>query len=686
MSLLDLELADSYETTESKSMLLDEFYIPVLKTAKKYYRIAGFFSSSALSVASKGIAGLLLNGGSMYLLVSPELSQQDFDIIREHGSLTEDISIFSDFHPEEQPDDNLKLLAWLLDNNRLKIKIAVPIDSENSLFHQKIGIIFDEDNNIISFSGSINESARAWLHNIEEFKVFHSWEPGQVSYLQSDINKFKAYWKNERKGIASVYDLPMSIQKKLIKIKPRDYHDLHVMKQYRRQKEMESFSISLFPHQQEAVFTWEQNNYSLLFEMATGTGKTRTAIGCITQKLKEKESLLVIVSTPQNTLSRQWQIEMKNLGVDFERAELIDGTVTKWRKKLEILLLDLYDKKINNAVIFVTHDTASSAKFIEIIKNNKLSSKILFVGDEVHAVGAPQMKNALLDEYDYRIGLSATPERMFDEAGTTRIRNYFGNRSYEFTIHDALSTINPRTNRPFLNRYEYHPIFVPLTQDEERRYREVSKQIAIVLSDEDHDEKELERLYERRAKIIRNAANKFDVLANLLHNLNPDSIQDTILFVSPQQIEASFSILSSLGIKRAKITENESASKVVNSEGQTERQEIISQFARHDLQVLVGMKCLDEGIDIPNARIAILMASSTNPREFIQRVGRVIRQAENKPVSHIYDFIVCPASDTEASVLLMKEARRANYIAENAINFREVRKQFEERGVDLDAN
>ena len=107
MSLLDLELADSYETTESKSMLLDEFYIPVLKTAKKYYRIAGFFSSSALSVASKGIAGLLLNGGSMYLLVSPELSQQDFDIIREHGSLTEDISIFSDFHPEEQPDDNL---------------------------------------------------------------------------------------------------------------------------------------------------------------------------------------------------------------------------------------------------------------------------------------------------------------------------------------------------------------------------------------------------------------------------------------------------------------------------------------------------------------------------------------------------------------------------------------------------
>lgn len=685
MGLRELKLSPSYETTESKSQLLDDFYIPVLENACKYYRIAGFFSSSALSVAAKGIEGLVNNGGKMYLLISPEISEEDYKIIKEHG-LNADSSVFSELSFETTQDENLKALAWLLDNRKLEIKIVVGKKSRNSLFHQKIGIIFDNAGDMISFSGSINETAQAWISNIEEFKVFCSWEPGQLDYLQSDLTKFLAYWKDQRPDIADVYDIPESIKAQIVKVKPRDIWDLNIMRRYRKDKKISENKLSLFPHQERAVYAWKTNGYSLLMEMATGTGKTRTAIGCLLDKLNDSETLLTIVATPQNTLSRQWREDLIKLNITLDREGIIDGSNSKWKKDLEFILLDLSDKKIKTAIIFTTHDTASSERFVNIIRKNKYNTKILFIGDEVHATGAAKQRNALLPEYDYRIGLSATPERMFDEGGTSLIREYFGNKSFEFTIADALKTINPLTGKPFLNTFSYHPIFVRLTESESKKYGKISQLIAILKAKDNYDPDELQRLYDRRAEIGKNAENKFEALANLLDSMVPETIQDTILFVSDKQIQRGFDILSSRKIKRAKITESESASKVVNDEGDTERQEIIAQFVRRQLQVLVGIKCLDEGIDIPNARVAILMASSTNPREFVQRVGRVIRQAPDKQPSEIYDFIAVPYEGDAGTGLLEKEARRAAHIAANAINYDEVKALFLENGVELDAN
>ena len=304
MGLRELKLSPSYETTESKSQLLDDFYIPVLENACKYYRIAGFFSSSALSVAAKGIEGLVNNGGKMYLLISPEISEEDYKIIKEHG-LNADSSVFSELSFETTQDENLKALAWLLDNRKLEIKIVVGKKSRNSLFHQKIGIIFDNAGDMISFSGSINETAQAWISNIEEFKVFCSWEPGQLDYLQSDLTKFLAYWKDQRPDIADVYDIPESIKAQIVKVKPRDIWDLNIMRRYRKDKKISENKLSLFPHQERAVYAWKTNGYSFLMEMATGTGKTRTAIGWPLNKLNDIETLLTIVATPQKRLTRK---------------------------------------------------------------------------------------------------------------------------------------------------------------------------------------------------------------------------------------------------------------------------------------------------------------------------------------------------------------------------------------------
>lgn len=687
MSLRDINISTNYETTEDSRKLVDEFYIPVLDQAVRYYRIAGFFSSSSLAIAAKGIEGLVHNGGKMYLLISPELSDEDYRVIQEHGKITEDISIFSDFELDRAVNENVQALAWLLDSGRLEIKIVVGKKKSTSLFHQKVGVVFDADNNIVSFSGSINETAQAWLNNIEEFKVFRSWEDGQLDYLQSDLAKFLAYWKNERPALADVYDIPEAIKKKIIEIKPRDVMDLNIMRRYRKDKKNEDNKLSLFPHQERAVKAWTDNGYSLLMEMATGTGKTRTAIGCILQLLKEHTPTLYIVATPQNTLSRQWKADVEKLGIVFDYAAIIDGSNAKWRKDLEFLLMDISDGNIKNAIIYTTHDTSSSDKFISIIKENKYNTRIVFVCDEVHAIGSAKQREALLPEYEYRIGLSATPQRMFDETGTQLIVNYFGNASFEFTIADALSTINPITGKPFLNCFYYYPIFVGLSEKEEKDYAKISKQIGVILNSEDRDEDKLQRLYDRRADICKNAVGKYDALDNLLEEMRPSTIEDSILFVSDAQIVPCFDILTEKKIRRAKITEKESATKVVDEQGDTERQAIISQFVNHQLQMLVGIKCLDEGIDIPNARIAILMSSSTNPREYVQRVGRVIRQAPNKKESVIYDFIVKPnCSIPSVASILVKEARRALYIAQNAINFDDVREKFLENGVEMNAD
>ena len=682
MSFQDLHLDVSYESDSNKNQLLDNFYIPVLENSKKYFRIAGFFSSTSLSVAAEGIEGLIKNDGKMYLLISPELSEEDFSIISKSEKLENDAFLFSDFALDAK-EDNLKALAWLLGNGRLEIKIVVGKKSRNSLFHQKVGIFFDDEGNILSFSGSINETAQAWINNIEEFKVFRSWNAGQIEYLQADLNKFSSYWKNERKDTAIVFDLPSSIKEKIIQIRPRDVWDLNIMRRYKKDHEIKNNKLSLFPHQARAVEAWVENDYSLLMEMATGTGKTRTAIGCLLKKLEDNEVLLTIVATPQNTLSRQWKDDFVKLNIALDYNAIIDGSVSKWPKRLELLLLDLNEKRIKTAIVFTTHATASDPKFVDVILKNKFKTKILFIADEVHATGSAKQRDALLPEYDYRIGLSATPERMFDEGGTSLIRNYFGDKSFEFTIADALSTINPLTGRSFLNHFTYHPIFVELTPSENKRFNKYSQQIAILKAQDEYDPDDLQKLYDRRAAVSKNAEGKYYALSKLFDQLIPESIVDTILFVSDKQIKGAFDILSEKHIKRAKITERESASKVVNNDGDTERQEIISQFNQRQLQVLVGIKCLDEGIDIPNARIAILMSNSTNPREFVQRVGRVIRQAPDKKPSMIYDFI---AFSDSATGLLEKEAKRAQLIAINADNYSEVREAFSQRGVNLDAN
>lgn len=692
MSLQDIVIESTYETGNDPYKLVNDFYVPVLQESVEYFRISGFFNSTSLVIAAKGIEALINNGGSMKLLISPELSKADLEIIQTHG--IDSLPMLKDFDPGPMPDDHIQALAWLLDAGRLEIKIAIPTMYEDSLFHEKIGFFFDAFGNIVSFSGSINETASGWMRNVEEFKVFRSWNATQNDeYLQKDLLKFIGYWSNFKKESAVVYNIPAAIEKSLLKVKPDDVWELGLMNRYRKQQlkakgstdnrnTNERNPLGLFPHQLAAVDWWVKDNYNAMFIMATGAGKTRAAIGCVFKILEAKEPLLVIVSTPQTLLSEQWEGEFEELNVPITRKLMIDGTNgRKGKALLESLIMDINSGLRQNGVVFTTHNSASRQTFTEIIRRAKKNCKILYICDEAHAAGSAQFKQGLLPEYDYRIGLSATPKRMFDDDGTENLLKYFGNNPYEFTIAQAMSTINPRTGHPFLNPYNYHPVFVWLNAKETQSYRETTKKIIVEKSKKEKcDHERLVKLYQKRARIIKNASSKTGALRSLIEDLNPRQIINTIVFASDQHIDDVMLLLKRLGTRPGKITEEISARG--KSGMDSERTQEIKAFNAHERGILVGINCLNEGIDIKNACTAIIMSSSTNEREYIQRIGRVIRYAQGKPISEIYDFIVCLPDDT----IPLSEIKRAEVISENASNFDAVRDLFAQKGVDLYGN
>jgi len=652
MSFRDIDVALSYETGRDDPV--NEFYVPLLAKASSYDRIAGFFTSASLAIAARGIAGLIRNNGTMRIIACPRLDEADAAIIQrvvenpdEYISkrLVDDLAHMED----DFQHDHLRALGWMLANGHLDIRIAVvkreradAIDF-NSLFHQKIGIMRDGEGNRVSFSGSINETASGWLTNIEEFKVFRSWEPGQDSYLDADVTRFDEFWNGLRPNVL-IKTLPAAVYEKLIEIGSEFLQERFIAKRYLRSRQEKTLhdKLGLFSYQKEALKKWKEKNFQLLFEMATGTGKTRTAIACIDYFLGSEPKGLTIVSCPQSTLSMQWKSEIDKIGLRVGAVVIADGAHKKWREllKRELQLIALGFS--NHAIVYTTHTTASSADFVDAVRQHIAKTPVCFVGDEAHGLGAYKAKRALLNEYSYRIGLSATPSRWFDDCGSKIIVDYFGNDSFKFSIGQALTTINPLTNVPFLVEYEYHPVFVSLTDEELEDYQRLTsriKKMAAYSKDSDEHQSRLEKIIFDRANIEKTARLKYEALVDVLQRY---PIHNTLIFVADGQIDEVMRLLRANSILAHRFTQEQGTTPTSKYGGISERQHLINKFKEGAYQALVAIKCLDEGIDVPAAQMAIIMASSTNPREYIQRIGRVIRQSKGKGRAYIYDFVLEP--------------------------------------------
>lgn len=673
MSLQELELKQAYDSGEDD--IVEKFYIPVLSQSVLYRRLAGFFSSTALSIAARGLANFIANDGHMELVVGAKLHKADIEAIKEGTESPEKViekMMLDDLQSIENEfvRDHVRALAWMVANKRLEIKVAVmtddkglPLDeytiNDSGIFHMKVGILMDKEGNTLSFSGSVNESATAWQRNIEEFKVFRSWINGEVEHLKSDIKKFEKYWFGNGKNV-KILDIPNAVRQKLIQIAPANIDELKNLK-YDSVREPR-----LRPYQNDAIENWLKNGKKGMFEMATGTGKTYTALGCVKELHKVCKKLVVVIICPYQHLVTQWlQRDIAQFGY---QGIVAFGNSNIWSQNLTSSVLDLNNDHIKLLIIGTTYDTFCSDRFINII--NKIDGEIFLIADEVHNAGAPITRRGLIDKYTYKLGLSATPRRWFDDEGTDMIYNYFGDTVFEFTLKQAITTINPDTNETYLAPYEYHPFFVELTNRELSQYYDMCKEITVQYFKSKNNEnkrKLFELLCIQRQDIVRNAYNKSKKFEEILDSL--DNVNDCLVYCSPQQIDRVQEILNRHGIVQSRFTGEEDDNK---------RQELLRNFAERKYQALVAMKCLDEGVDVPSTRVAIFLASSGNPKEFIQRRGRILRRFPRKEKAIIYDIIVVPTLSPEnidsnifqmERKILQKELKRYGEFAESSMNY-----------------
>lgn len=623
------------------------------------------------------MAEFIVNGGEMQLICSSKLSRADIEEIEKLGTNPGTI-IANQFIQELNNledkfiEDHVRAFGWMLANDRLDLKIAI-VREENGMFHQKVGIWKDLEGNALSFSGSANESASGLTRNIEEFKVFRNWIDSEKEYYETDEKRFDKFWNSDGKR-TEVIDLPEAIKKKLIEISPDNIDELDLKKWLNRSSKNKHTHIQLFEHQEKAIKNWFHNDKKGILEMATGTGKTFTALGCLKKLLTIDNSLVAVIACPYDHLVKQWESEVKGFGLDVDTI-IADSTNPKWKDEMTDLINDIKIGLRENFIVLTTHTTFSSQKFIDIIRKSK--GNIFLVADEVHGLGAEKRQNGLIGNYTFRLGLSATPTRWFDEEGTEKIYDFFGNTVYTFSLKEAISTINPVTGLTYLTPYEYKPYFIELNDDEMDEYLLMTEKLTKLYnySHTDADkEKMLQLLSIKRQKIIKNAANKYNSFIQILEEVG--EIKHCLVYCLPEQIETIQGILNQNDIIHHKFTAKEGTKPDTRYGGVSERTFLLNKFADGIYDSLVAMKCLDEGVDVPPAKTAIIMASSGNPREYIQRAGRILRRYPGKNKAVIYDIVVIPPisnlidnefAETEKKIV-KKELTRYKEFAYNAIN------------------
>lgn len=659
-SLKSLHLKRKYDSDDcavDRLYIVNSFLIPCLSLSKQYSRITGFFSSSTLSVASRGIAALINNDGSMKIVTSPRLSREDVDAIisgqmDEEGTITE--RLLDEVTPEFIENESLEALGWMIANDRLEIRIVVLTDLDGNIisadeyggmFHSKLGIFEDQNGDSVSFTGSINESATGWCKNIESFTVFCDWlSEDQHNYCQDNRMEFEKYWNLGNHGRSKTVTLPSAVKNKWIQNNVPDKKE--ELKIFRKRN-----SIRVRPYQNEAIDNWFSNSNIGLFSMATGTGKTITSLLALKKVLQEKRKAIVVIVVPfQHLIEDPWEKTLKRMiPEDVRKINIVHAFNSSdiWIKNANKLTTMFTFNAIDNIIYLTTYDTFSRERFIEHISTIKLplnkGDKIL-IADEVHYAGSDDYRKGLLDCYNMRLGLSATPVRYLDEEGTEYISSYFDKVVYEFSLFRAINEINPDTGETYLAPYYYYPIFVSLTSSELEDYKKYTKKISKYSNIEELTPSQLKSrnmLLINRSRILKNASQKLKYLKEKIPDYDSQHLLDhCIIYCSDgrdeedmKSVESVISSLNEHNIRCHEFTSNENAS---------ERSQILSGFDKGEYRVLVAIKCLDEGVDVPSTRNAFILASTGNPKEYIQRRGRVLRQCTNKKYANIFDFIIVP--------------------------------------------
>tara|TARA_B100000787_G_C16198775_1_gene302994 strand:- start:2715 stop:4733 length:2019 start_codon:yes stop_codon:yes gene_type:complete len=655
MPLKTLKIPRSLNTSAENP--IKQLFTPALKNSTTYDVATGYFTSGWLRDTAEGLAEFAINGGRSRWIISPDLPEADAQSIinsttsdhtKDNSYLTRHLITLI----EALKSDTQTELCTLIAAKVLDFRVAVPRKGRG-MMHAKLGVFTDSNGDRVAFNGSYNHTAAA-MYNWEAISVFKSWDETESSRIDDFENDFEDLWENKDtrfKVFQPSKELAELISEKADKIRTK-----HLIRQ------REEHIISLRCYQKKAVNNWFKEKGRGTYDMCTGSGKTLTALATIKRLIDEKKALFIVIVLPLRHLLDQWADEAKMVGLKPISCYMKEED---WRLKLTERLSNLRITKSGYVLALVTNSTfLNNDSFHQLI--NKPEMDFLLVADEAHNLGTQNALRLLPESANFRLALSATPDRHNDPKGTKEFYKYFGERCIHYPLEEAIEN-------GYLCKYEYHPHLCLMTYKEYEEYNELSELIRIK-GKGSHDagpkKKELDDLKNQRNDLTHGVKSKFIKLKELLkiqkkNRLLPYSLVYCGFNKGPnaepeRHIERAVKIIGDLDIKVRKFTSNESVN---------ERKDMLELFDKGDLEVIAAIKCLDEGVNVPNTRVAYILASTSNPREYIQRRGRVLRKADGKDKAIIHDFLVAPpAGQSDPNSLLIKELERANEFARIAMN------------------
>ena len=665
--------------------LADEVLIPGFQNAVKVDCMAGFFSSDALADLAPGLATYInVTRHSLRLIISPVLRQEDQAAIKDGiesaeavaRACLEDMIITEDLLQQH----TLKCLSWLMSTGRIEIRIALMPDA---LFHPKVWL-FHVSDGVMAVHGSSNVTIAGLRKNVEQIAVSQSWSDPNQRYVSTKLgDQFQKLWSNEDDSCI-VVPIPQAIRERLLQDYRREVppteDDLRAL--YRKAARSIKgspdkppvvrrvkftiptglkFNDGEFAHQGRAVDAWCGAGYRGVLEMATGSGKTITAMLCAHRLNTERQPLLIVVAAPYVPLIQQWCDEIIPFGLKPVNLTICDGNRGR-AKEIGRVARRIEFRRSRVEVIIVSHRTLCDSGFKLAIEN--IDCATLLIADEVHNLGSEGFITNPPSFFDYRLGLSATPVRQYDADGTTAMFQFFGQVVFRFTLAEAIDRC--------LVPYDYYVHRVDLTPDEMDQWTEITARIKANAWRQESGEPDefLVKLFRDRHSVLESAENKISALEEALQDRDLRNLRHVLIYASdkaPEQLNRANSLLRKCGIPFHQLTYEETVNRRATAR-------IVDDFREGTLRVLTAKRVLDEGVNIPQVQTAFVLASTTVERQWIQRRGRLLRTCRDTGKTHaeIHDFVVWPPAatnmDDEARAVIRGELTRIQEFAKLARN------------------
>lgn len=649
--LRQLALATEYRTGSDDPV--SSFYLPCLSSATRYYRAAGYFRSSILILIGPAFVDFARRGGKAFLVCSPELEPEDIAAVNAGRTTMDETAARSVLRDIERllqagvHEHHTKILATLVASGCLQIKIAYKPDS-TGIYHEKLGCFEDADVNRVTFIGSANETFRAWSTrgNYESVEVFCSWHSSQDDVRTArHFSYLKELNANRVPGL-TVIEFPEAAKERLF---TRSAASLDAL-------ELEKGAAPLvngrkpLPHQQQALTSWEKNGNHGILQHATGSGKTFTALLAIEDHTAK--GLPAVILVPSQLLQAQWRREIAAV-LPGASVLMVGGGHTRWKTAGVLRSQVSPEQSMTPRIVLAVMASASSKEFTAQVKGG---AHLLIVADEVHQVGSQEYSSVLSIDAGKRLGLSATPTRFGDPDGTHRVLNYFGG------ILEPIVTLPDAIAAGRLVPYEYVPLAVRLTDDEAEEWRALTKRLGFLLRSADGSSPNLtdeaRRLLIRRSRIAKKATAKKSEAVNVIRKYYEAGQRWIVYCEDVEHMETIAEALSDAGYD----------STLYHSAMQADPAQTLDWFDRQG-GITLAVRCLDEGIDIPSVTDALILASSQNPRQFVQRRGRVLRASPEKESARLFDVLVLPVDgEDDPLASLESEFARAIDFARDARN------------------